>query len=162
MKSYSVVLAILVALLLVSATALAVERFGTSRPVNLQEAVPDSLTGGSTTTRWQLVGFSTQSTNGQAGVLRMTALCQVNYPGSRMCTYDEIAGTTTIPPLPPVVTAWVHPIPVDLLAAGVGAESCLNWSTATSTESGLLVSELGVASLGGCDGVHSVACCGPM
>jgi len=92
----------------------------------------------------------------------MTALCQANFPGSRMCTYDEIAGTTNIPPLPPVVNAWAHPIPVELLAAGVGAESCLNWSTAVSTEFGLLVSELGVTSLGGCDGSHSVTCCEPM
>ena len=162
MKPNPIALVLVGALCLVPVTALAVDRLGTARLVDVQQAVPDSLTGGATAPRWQLVGFSTQATNGQAGILRMTALCQANFPGSRMCTYEEIAGTTSIPPLPPVVNAWAQPIPVDLLAAGVGAESCLTGSNAEGTNFGLLVSEFGVTSRGGCNGNHSVACCGPM
>ena len=62
-----------------------------------------------TPSRFQLVGFSSTPVTGGTGVLAMTAECQNNFSGSRMCTTLEVAETVVLPTVP-VGFAWVRPV----------------------------------------------------
>lgn len=48
--------------------------------------------------RWQLVGFTAQTYSGDVGgPFGATRMCQMEFPGSRVCTRAEVRQTTTLP-----------------------------------------------------------------
>jgi hypothetical protein len=60
--------------------------------------------------RFQLVGFTDDTFQGNKGVLGFTLECQKVFAGSRMCSSREIIETVTVPQLPqPPAAAWVRP-----------------------------------------------------
>ena len=69
-----------------------------------------SATGGCEVKTFQLVGFTTTLYTGNlGGALGSTQKCQLDFPGSRMCTQEEIQNTTK---LPDVIAdfAWMEPL----------------------------------------------------
>lgn len=119
--------------------------------------------------RPQLVGFTSSTFEGAAGVLNFTEGCQADFPGSRMCTSTEIMETTAVPLLA-LESAWVRPdiitdtgtgLAID--ASGVEAEaidlSCDGWTSQEFTSTGLSVRRRGSFSLLRCDAPLPVACC---
>lgn len=114
----------------------------------------------------QLVGFTTATTEGDAGVLGMTGLCQAEYPGSRMCNTVEIAETRVVPSSGLAGTAWVRPVfNGGGFEAVVGVKNeelaCRGWSD--DTGKGILVDATGAFTQGtipeGCSNLHAVSCC---
>lgn len=117
-----------------------------------------------------LVGFTTATTTGDAGVLAMTKLCQAEFPSSRMCRSAEVLATQTVPTLPEA-SAWVQPTLVPAATGTVpsiaadasgrnaspGALSCDGW--ANNGNDGLVVDQLGRFGLGTCATAYRVACC---
>jgi hypothetical protein len=113
----------------------------------------------------QVVGFSTTTTDGDAGVLGMTGLCQADFPGSRMCTTVEIAETRVLPS-GLAGTAWVRPVyDGDGFESILGVKNeelaCRGWGDDTSK--GLTVDANGSFFHGtipeGCGNLHAVSCC---
>lgn len=47
--------------------------------------------------RFQLVGFTAQGFIGDTGGLGFTLACQAEFPGSRMCTSEEVLNTVSLP-----------------------------------------------------------------
>lgn len=131
--------------------------------------------------KMQYVGMSTRLFNGGEGVLQMTRACQETFPGSRMCSSDEVVKTTELPDevsLPasqPAPFGWVRPSAIVGRGNNIGIEttvalqsdvekfSCAGWNTSTSTalsaNSGLTVNRHGQFVLSGCSGTLKVACC---
>jgi hypothetical protein len=71
-----------------------------------------------------LVGFTSATTTGGAGIFAMTALCQAEFPASRMCTSAEVLATQKLPTLPGRnVHAWVQPTFVPVGAGAATGES---------------------------------------
>ena len=59
--------------------------------------------------RLQLVGFTSAVYDGNlGGVLGSTQRCQIDFPGSRMCTIEEIQETLDLP-APIADFAWMEP-----------------------------------------------------
>ena len=58
---------------------------------------------------FQLVGFtSTVYTGNLGGILGSTQKCQLDFPGSRMCAFEEIQKTTSTPSIPnPLSASWI-------------------------------------------------------
>lgn len=67
------------------------------------------------------VGASATDPGGDKGQLAMNAACQNTYPGSRMCTSQEILSQTT--PLTITKPQHVHPSLVALTGTGTGLEA---------------------------------------
>ena len=120
-----------------------------------------------------LVGFSSGTARGDAGMLVLTTLCQTDFPTSRMCTSKEVLATQTIPTTLPGGVAWVQPTIVpsgqatDLsgVPASVGqtapyppALSCGGW-TPSASETGLALDGQGHFALAACALPQHVACC---
>ena len=57
----------------------------------------------------QLVGFTSTTVTGWAGVLGMLNACHIEFPASRMCTSEEVMNTVAMPVLPAGGYAWVRP-----------------------------------------------------
>ena len=57
----------------------------------------------------QLVGFTSTTVTGDAGVLGMMSVCHHEFSASRMCTSEEVMNTVAEFNLPPNTTAWVRP-----------------------------------------------------
>ena len=98
------------------------------------------------------VGASTGTTNGAAGVIAMSALCNARYVAARMCFYDEVTlsihrGTDSHG------AAWVNP---GLLQSTPPKPNCGNWS---SLSTGSTIDGAGKLSVAGCNAVLPVACC---
>jgi hypothetical protein len=121
--------------------------------------------------QFALVGFSTMTLQGGAGVFGLTQACQLDFPGSRMCTSTEVLNTVSIPPLTGT-RAWVRPTIVfglgisfvDESGANSGDLSCIGWtSSASSSAFGLSVTNIGGFSVVGspCSSLLPVACCAP-
>ena len=69
----------------------------------------DELSLAHTSSRIQLVGFTSDTFTGGEGVLGFTEACQVEFAESRMCTSVEVMRTTELPILPEAASAWVRP-----------------------------------------------------
>lgn len=129
----------------------------------------------------ELVGFSSERfTGGRTGVLGYTRACQADFPGSRMCTSEEVLRTVNVPSLP-VTKAWVLPsfqpiAPtsdglVALDASGKANQTirnftCSSWISNDSQTFGLTVivddtGRVGSFDFGNCAAERSVACCMP-
>lgn len=122
---------------------------------------------------FELVGFTSTTYLGTAGVLGLTVGCQAEFPDSRMCTSVEVMQTVNVP-AGLSGDAWVRPVfvPVGTGSAATATLdasglrdytndglSCRAWSGFTST--GLVVSSDGAFSQpSGCATTpRSVACC---
>lgn len=117
---------------------------------------------------YEFVGFSSVSGNGSTGVLRFTSMCQSKYPGSRMCTSEEVMNTVNRPSARG--NAWVRPVIVgysqgyNIYASGKISQrvlSCNGWSSSFSGFDGLAVSGSGAFSVYHCNVTRKVACCAP-
>ena len=122
---------------------------------------------------WQLFGFTTQSTIGDAGVPAMNRLCSTEYPGSRLCTTDEIVATID-PRLEPTRRfAWVHSdLTVGLSANSIVFDSlgkaislgnghspnCEGWSY-SATSAVTITTDSGSALVKPCSVARPLACC---
>ena len=103
------------------------------------------------------IGASTGTTNGAAGVIAMSALCNATFAGARMCTYEEIA-LTVHKSAKSHGPAWVQPLdssghPVPTVCAGLGSGGGI---------SALVVDGKGRWNAGAgalCDSVLPVSCC---
>ena len=131
----------------------------------------------------QLVGFTSTTVTGDAGVLGMTNACHLEFSATRMCTSEEVMNTVAMPVLPAETQAWVRPVfgPISSAIAGamtidhsgtvssnntssVGTnasqgQSCRGWSSNSFGNIGLTASDEGGFSLLSCDVPRSVACC---
>jgi hypothetical protein len=87
------------------------------------------------TTGYRFVGFSTATTNGNAGgLLRMNEICGWDWPGSRLCTTHEYILSAPYGPMPGELQhAWIIPSFVTVVLqeqgyAGQGAVYCVDKS----------------------------------
>ena len=100
--------------------------------------------------RFQLVGFTSQAIQADAGVLEMTLACQTEFPGTRVCAYREVADTVSVPASltgEGLVHANDPPafgFPFDCMEGGSSA---------------FVVSPAGKLSSSSCVEFHVVACC---
>lgn len=119
---------------------------------------------------FQLVGFTSSTFNGAAGLLLMSRSCSIQYPASRMCSTTEVAQTAVFPDvgLPPSTFAWVRSDKVSaslgsvsgsLIIDAVQATSCRGWSTDEATSDGLAVGGEGSFVERDCSSTIPVACC---
>jgi hypothetical protein len=111
--------------------------------------------------RWQLVGFTSATTDGIAGPLGFTRLCDAEYPGSRWCTSREVLNSSNLPATSG--EAWVRPtFEVKLLDAS-GLESSAPTLTCGSYSNpggnSLKVDDAGRFLPGACSTLRAVACC---
>ena len=121
--------------------------------------------------RFQLVGFTSATYTGDMGsYLGVTAKCQLEFPESRMCTYEEVVATTTISSSL-TGEAWIHtPSGNDagvILAANIRAvnsQNCLAFTRdlVIGSYRGYSVSENGNLNLRDCFEILPIACCAPV
>lgn len=126
------------------------------------------------TPEFQLVGFSTATATGDAGILGLNKLCHNEFPGSRLCVSDEVIATVN--PTLEVTReyAWVHSKLVVSLSAAQNvydatgkalsvpghSPNCEGWSyqatwgMTITTDSGAAINRL-------CSESNRVACCAP-
>jgi hypothetical protein len=159
----------LAALTLVTLAALAFQDHAAAEPPTRQVEVTN-LPAASGPARFQLVGFTTATyTGNMGGHFGVTRKCQLEYPGSRMCSPEEVALTTTIP-TGLVGQAWVHlaasgtsnqhPVLSDARAETHGG-NCFGWLELS--EHGPLVSSSGVVlASSACTEEFPIACCAPV
>lgn len=129
----------------------------------------------SPTLRVQLVGFTGTQHLGDTGVLGFTLACQAEFPGSRMCTSQEVMETTIVP-ISLTGEAWVRPAfngfagtyseRFVLDASGRNGSSgfsisCQSWTNAGGGE-GLRVNSSGGFDVVACSQPHAVSCCAPL
>jgi hypothetical protein len=110
----------------------------------------------------QLVGFTEDLFGGNAGVLNMSIGCQFVFPGSRMCTLEEVNKSLFIPRSLGHGYAWVQ----NLAERGGTPElNCMGWMSVSPDEQGTSI-ELGECYGGlmmhSCDTRLAVACCARM
>lgn len=118
-----------------------------------------------------LVGFTSATFTGNQGALALTAACQAQFPGTRMCTSEEVMNSRTVPG-GLTGTAWVRPKVLAMAgtsstqavdASGVvqipDNMSCGAWAF-TNNWYGLTVSATGSFSVLVCSEPRAVACCG--
>ncbi len=123
---------------------------------------------GTSPKRFQLVGFTTQTFLGGAGVLGFTLACQAEFPASRMCTSQEVLETVTVP-TNLIGDAWVRPSyepspEVQLDASGVATNvilpTCGSWTASVNGPTGLTVDSVGGFRANQlCAVARAVACC---
>jgi hypothetical protein len=115
--------------------------------------------------RLQLLGFTEQRLAGGRGVLNLTSACRHEYPGSRMCTAEEINLSLNVPDPPGYGHAWVQPSP---WRVGTGISDCGGWSSDSVGEVGLAIFTGPCTQCYGgytevaCSSSLSVACCGAL
>ena len=101
--------------------------------VNVVNAPPTSTSRAS---RFQLVGFTSASYTGDmGGHFGVTRKCQLEFAESRMCTFEEVAATTSIPD-GLAGDAWAHPsgggrVLLDALITKSGLANCDVWKDDT-------------------------------
>ena len=140
---------------------------------------------------YQLVGFSTATSNGGATISGFTAICQAEFGSTtRMCNSVEMMETVDLTALTGSAAAWVRPVyvaaeagleqdasgcmrastlPVSLLActgANTGSIRVNPWTSTSHDDYGLVVTRYAASnfsfSAATCDDTDSVACCGPV
>jgi len=134
--------------------------------------------------QYQLVGFSAGASQGSSGVLHLSTLCQATYPGSRMCTADEVVKSVTFPAitssaLNPGPQGWVMPTSIGGRGMNMGYDittglqtdtqdlTCNGWSGTGSSSSlsgatGLTITDRGQFRVVACSNSAMVACCAPI
>jgi len=110
--------------------------------------------------RYQLVGLTSATTNGIAGPLGFTRLCDAEYPSSRWCTSREVLDSANLPATSG--EAWVRPTDLSNQsdASGQGNVSgltCLHYSNLIYA--GLTMDDAGRFSKSECTTLRAVACC---
>ena len=139
-----------------------------------------STGGGNCEGRFQLMGFTTETyTGNMGGHLEVTLKCQLEFPGSRMCTSEEYANSATALSGESGF-AWIKPSLVHLdpgsstnfqavdqastIQDSPTRFSCNGWRTLTSTPNpvGLVVEVAnGKFSRQSCTSELKLTCCGP-
>ena len=118
------------------------------------------------------LGFSQQLVDGSYGQTGMVRACDLEFPGSRVCTSEDVLGSSLNPGMGNLSgNAWLFPsfVPSATLraldASGVGTSlndgniSCGGWSTVDMSQLGLVVnSTLGFGQRS-CNQSLPVACC---
>jgi hypothetical protein len=121
----------------------------------------------------QLIGLTTETFTGDEGLLGFTAACQAQYPGTRLCTSQEVIRTTTIP-AGLSGSAWVLFTPTGgpgngtiVDASGVTNSphllTCDGWIVAAGNTTGLAVefsAQNGSFAAQLCSEPRKVSCCG--
>jgi hypothetical protein len=121
--------------------------------------------------RFQLVGFTSASFDGNEGVLGFTAACQAEFRASRMCSSQEVLESVSLPDL--AGSAWVRPHIVgggpggNVDASGIQGLSqtltCESWTSnrpfASGGYQGLSINAAGGFVAESCDEFLAVACC---
>ncbi len=128
------------------------------------------------TSNIQLVGFTTATATGDAGILTFHKLCFAEFPGSRMCTSDEIVATIDPPLTAGTEYAWVHSVLVASLASrssvfdSLGIEyelgfnhrpNCAGWAY-TGPFGPVIATDSGSATVHACTEANRIACCAPV
>jgi hypothetical protein len=118
------------------------------------------------------VGFTEAEQPGNVRMFGLTRACQAEFPGSRVCSSQEVLQTTAIPN-GLEGDAWVRPALVGtidrsvvdasgLVLLGGPASNCDQWTGKAST--GIVVDGDGAFHSGSqarCSDPHPVACCAP-
>ena len=134
--------------------------------------------------QYQFVGFSAGASRGSSGVLELSTLCQATYPGSRMCTSEEVAKSVTFPAFTssgvnPIHRGWVMPTSIGGRGMNFGYDittglqtdtqnlTCNGWagtgsSSSLSGATGLTVTDRGQFRVEVCSNAAKVACCAPI
>jgi hypothetical protein len=123
----------------------------------------------------QVVGYTGAQLPANRGILNMTCACNAEFPGSRLCTVDEVLASF-VPPEPPrdveLAYLWVRSagtVAGQLLgrtAPETAAVDCRGWTSASKDDQGVAMA-VGPqhACFGGmvevaCDHELALACCG--
>jgi hypothetical protein len=113
------------------------------------------------------IGVSTQTHDGDDGVMAMNQSCNQSFLGSTMCTTEDILNSTN-DSLAGSGYAWVIAISkaaysdIDISGAYLSnGGSCIGWTNTTDSSAGTVVSLPGGGIKGGmgCDVARPVACC---
>jgi len=123
----------------------------------------------------QVVGYTTAQLPANRGILNMTCACNAEFPGSRLCTVDEVLASF-VPPDPPrgieLAYLWVRSagtVADQLLGRGQAGSSgvdCRGWTSASKDDVGVAMAIgpehacFGGLVETGCDKELSLACCG--
>ena len=113
-------------------------------------ALPRSIEVQCVAPQIQFLGYSEPTTGAMGGYLGQTAICSASFPDSRMCTFDEIKGTTALPEGWIGVDAWMR--------STVG--DCSGWTRSFSSERGSALFSDGTGNSRHCDILNPIACCG--
>lgn len=118
-------------------------------------------------TQWALVGTTTATLAGDAGVRAMNDACLAEFPMSRMCASVEVMETVPHYDFSSAEWAWLRPTPqpsgsanpvVDISGRyGGGNLNCESWNEPTSD--GLVVNPNGSFQTRACYVPRPVACC---
>ena len=126
----------------------------TETPIELAPA------GAASPARFQLVGFTTATFDGDEGILGFTVACQSEFADSRMCRSQEVLNTVSVPAGLPG-KAWVRPSRLGgsgTTIEGAGFSHCTVW-TVSVTGNGLTANAEGKLTEELCDSLLAVACC---
>lgn len=127
---------------------------------------------------FELVGYTTTTRTGGAGVLLFHEDCAGKFPGARACTTaDLISGQFVTRPVDPNpnYTNWVLPSFVSIVSTSTGLVavdvtgrtgtpqnlSCDGWTSGLGTVTGLTLSDVGRFALAACNSSRNIACCAP-
>jgi hypothetical protein len=117
----------------------------------------------------ELVGFTTSTHFGGIGIFVIMAACMAEFPGSHLCTSEEVILTTSIPDLTGQGPAWLRPTyqptgetsvrDISGTTHSANRLSCSGWGNPTAGSSGLTVDGAGRFSAKSCSEPHPIACC---
>lgn len=105
--------------------------------------------------RFELVGFTNATFDGDEGYIGFTLACQGEFPGSRMCSITEIIQTVDFPS-GLTGRAWVRPG-----TSFSRDDTCGRWRAQSAGTTGMSVDPIGYFEQFDCDNTFSVACCAP-
>ncbi len=127
---------------------------GAVEVTNLPAVQDVNVVSGGGGTRFEMVGWTTPQALNPPSPFNMTAACQAEFPGSRVCTYREAVLTTHVPPdLPPPEDS---PTSIARLVDEQGLRQCgLNTSDAGKPA---MFSD-GTSAASNCTMAHPIACC---
>ena len=91
----------------------------------------------STTPRFQIVGFTTATFQGKAGVLAFSLTCGQEIQGARLCSSEEVLESTEIPS-DLAGAGWVRATAETADPVSPGS-TCNGWISARDTDHGLVV-----------------------
>jgi hypothetical protein len=128
----------------------------------------------------ELIGYTTITRVGSAGILVFNEDCDNNFPGvgAHICTSgDFIRGNLPTRPADPGANAtnWIAPSVVGTVVAntvitvidqsgktGTSANlTCDGWASSAATVTGLTANDKGTIVLAACNGSRNIACCAP-
>jgi hypothetical protein len=115
-------------------------------------------------------GFSTDLSNGGAGLIAMGNICNASFTGSHVCSTLEFASSSYSSATGLTGNAWIQARSlagtgttvvdqVSHLAGNYTAMTCGGWTTASASDEALTVSSVGGFSQIACSSSLAVACC---